>query len=73
MIQEYLALIIFLGAAAMALFALLRFIVSQIKNRQPECGSNCGCKTTGNMVKIKSVEAGPPPSGRKILDGLRLK
>ncbi len=71
MIQDYLALAIFIAATAVAVFSVVRFIVNQLKSRQPECGSNCGCKTSGKMIRVHGRAENGSTSG--LLNGLKLK
>jgi hypothetical protein len=54
MIQEYLALGIFIAALILAAYSLFRFIMTQIKgNTESACSGQCSCKT-GNEKKLKS-------------------
>ncbi len=59
MIQEYLALGIFIIALGFALASLIKFVINQIKKPdKTQCGGQCSCNTVKNIspgpVSVKS-------------------
>jgi hypothetical protein len=56
MIQQYLAQTIVIIAIGLSVFSLLRFIYRALQNRKNECGSNCGCSSSGKLLKVNNYQ-----------------
>lgn len=62
MIQEYLALAVFLSALAITIAGLVRFFAGFRANQQQGCGSHCDCH---GKIKTSSLKTGTE-AGRSL-------